>query len=130
MKKYYKYMILLFLIIAFQYFVTVLGLSGSDDNASQHILNNNEINIWIEPFYEPSDRLEQLLFGLQAALGVFIMGIMIEKTKGKRNINDDAILVVSFGTTYKETRSKTIDRIYAKIKNKYGCDVSIKALIS
>jgi len=120
MKKYYKYIVVLVLIIAFQYVMTVLDLVGSDDTASQHILSNNEINIWIEPFYEPSDRLEQLLFGLQAVIGVLIMGVVIEKTKGKKNINDVAILVVSFGTTFEGTREKTIDQIFFKIKKTFS----------
>ena len=34
------------------------------------------------------------------------------------NTNKKAILVVSFGTSYKETREKTIDAIENEIKNK------------
>ena len=35
------------------------------------------------------------------------------------NTNKKAILVVSFGTSYKETREKTIDAIENEIKNSF-----------
>lgn len=53
----------------------------------------------------------------KALLGASAVGVRVRENTALQNLeNKDAILVLSFGTTFKDTRAKTIDAVINKIK--------------
>jgi len=67
--------------------------------------------------YELSDEVQN---PTKALLGASAIGVRVRENTALQNLpNKDAILVMSFGTTFKDTRAKTIDRVVSKIKHAF-----------
>ena len=67
--------------------------------------------------YELSDEVKDATLALIGATSIGIQAY--ENSAFQQQANKDAILIMSFGTTYKDTRTKTIDAIVKKIKTAF-----------
>lgn len=74
--------------------------------------------------YELSDEVKN---PTTALLGASEIGVRVYENTAMQNMpNKDAILITSFGTTFKDTREKTIDAVMKKIKHAFpGKEVRI-----
>ena len=84
-----KNLILIFIVIGLivmpLWLVKDHDFSGTDDKASQAIIElNQDYKPWFQPLWHPpSKEIENLLFSLQAAIGAGFIGYYIGLSKGK-----------------------------------------------
>ncbi len=84
-KKHLALYLCIALIIVILPFALSSIITGGSDDAAVNIILNSGYQQWFQPIWEPSSGMENLLFAVQAAIGLIIIGCFVGYYRKKHN---------------------------------------------